>query len=465
MKSTTVILSIAILLCIPRLLSAQDYTLSKYDYHTNLDIVYKNTIDFAGNPKSLSLDIYKPIKDNNCRRPIVVMAHGGSWIAGTRKDQPFVQLAYAFAKRGYVVASIEYRLGTHKTTGYSKYALCPDELACVYNYDSIEFYRANYRGMQDMKDAIKFMKARHQLDSSDPNITFLVGESAGGFIAFWSAYLNEPIEKPISCGTLPNVMTAAATTNFCYTKNILRERNDLGDINGELLGTGYNTNVLGVACLISGSIGNLSFTPQDPVLYTYHNTHDAVVDPYTKGLFVNLYNSCLNPLNICQPMDATPIVKGGFALIKLFKSDPNNYPTTYDDNQNTGNNFCDTNFPGHATYEPIKRVQNMCNFFAPIILKNGNKPSANCLTGINDNHSLVQAVFINQNNQNITIANLFPDSHIEIVDLQGNILSSIYNNKATIINMNIGQLKNTCKIIFVRISTQNNTFTKKLVLL
>ncbi len=38
------------------------------------------------------------------------MAHGGTFVAGTRTNPSMVSLGNAFAKRGYVVASISYRL-------------------------------------------------------------------------------------------------------------------------------------------------------------------------------------------------------------------------------------------------------------------------------------------------------------------------------------------------------------------
>ena len=48
--------------------------------------------------------------DTENNRPLIILAHGGSFIAGVRANPSMVSLGEAFAKRGYVVASISYRL-------------------------------------------------------------------------------------------------------------------------------------------------------------------------------------------------------------------------------------------------------------------------------------------------------------------------------------------------------------------
>ena len=61
---------------------------------------------------NLQLDIYQPLGDTENNRPLIILAHGGSFIAGVRTNPSMVSLGEAFAKRGYVVASISYRLMT-----------------------------------------------------------------------------------------------------------------------------------------------------------------------------------------------------------------------------------------------------------------------------------------------------------------------------------------------------------------
>ncbi|MCY7327486.1 MAG: carboxylesterase family protein, partial [Saprospiraceae bacterium] len=50
--------------------------------------------------------------DDTCR-PLSILMHGGAFVVGTKEDGNMVSLAQEIAARGYVVASINYRLGWH----------------------------------------------------------------------------------------------------------------------------------------------------------------------------------------------------------------------------------------------------------------------------------------------------------------------------------------------------------------
>jgi hypothetical protein len=143
------------------------YALNQYAYDSLINVSYGQDIDYAGNPVDLVLDIYKPKLDSNCLRPIVVLVHGGAWFAGSKEDVYMKLMSREFAKKGWVVANINYRLGTHKAASYNMYALCNNSISapCGYISDSAEIFRANYRGMQDAKGAIRFMKNRNAIDS------------------------------------------------------------------------------------------------------------------------------------------------------------------------------------------------------------------------------------------------------------------------------------------------------------
>jgi len=57
------------------------------------------------------MDIYQPTGDIETARPLIIWAHGGSFQSGTSADADVVALSQAFAKKGFVCASINYRLG------------------------------------------------------------------------------------------------------------------------------------------------------------------------------------------------------------------------------------------------------------------------------------------------------------------------------------------------------------------
>ena len=72
------------------------------------DIVYGNAPDAQGNPVELELDLYLPRGDTVTRRPALIWVHGGGFTAGD-KSSGATQATF-FARRGYVAASINYRL-------------------------------------------------------------------------------------------------------------------------------------------------------------------------------------------------------------------------------------------------------------------------------------------------------------------------------------------------------------------
>ncbi len=128
---------------------------------------------------ALFLDVYMPPDTNtSLKRPLIIFAHGGSFINGTKEDADIVYFCNEFAKRGYVTASIQYRLGYEQPL------------------DSINATRAVYRALQDGRAAVRFMRSNAQEFQVDPDKIFFGGTSAGAFVAINIAYLNLPKEVP-----------------------------------------------------------------------------------------------------------------------------------------------------------------------------------------------------------------------------------------------------------------------------
>lgn len=71
------------------------------------EVTMSNTVTTTG----LLLDLYEPVDAPAGRRPVIVIIHGGAFIRGTRSEGNLVTAAQGYAARGYVVASIDYRLG------------------------------------------------------------------------------------------------------------------------------------------------------------------------------------------------------------------------------------------------------------------------------------------------------------------------------------------------------------------
>ncbi len=123
------------------------------------DVEYANLTGF----RALTLDLYRPQPDGK-PKPLVVWIHGGGWNRGDARtsgaftDWPAVLAD--LAARGFVVASVNYRL--------SGEAPFPAQI-------------------QDVKAAIRFLRANAVRYQIDPGRVYAWGGSAGGHLAALAA--------------------------------------------------------------------------------------------------------------------------------------------------------------------------------------------------------------------------------------------------------------------------------------
>jgi acetyl esterase/lipase len=107
------------------------------------------------------VDLYLPPKRAaSAPKPLIIYIHGGGWMGGhTRQSAAFSnfpQVLASLAREGFVVASLEYRL-----SGEAKF---PAQL-------------------QDVRAAVRFLKANAAKYGIDPSKVALWGGSAGGHLA------------------------------------------------------------------------------------------------------------------------------------------------------------------------------------------------------------------------------------------------------------------------------------------
>jgi len=133
--------------------------------------------DFKGHPDTLFADIYFPDNDTVTLRPFVVFMHGGAFISGNRFNSSITRYATAMAKRGYVVASIDYRLGMAEMNAP------PDR------------GMAELRAIQDLNSFLRFAKKRAKVWGIHPNWFFTTGSSAGANVVLAQAFM-APTEMP-----------------------------------------------------------------------------------------------------------------------------------------------------------------------------------------------------------------------------------------------------------------------------
>ncbi len=150
------------------------------------NIVYGNAPSFQGVSQPLLLDLYEPAGDTEVRRPLLIFAHQGGFLRGSRTDAYMVAICTRMARLGYVTASIEYRLG-FPLTGLAQPA------------DTPGVARAAIRATQDMRAAVRFFRADAAAARAyriHPNYIVVGGSSAGAFAALAAGYLDKPGEVP-----------------------------------------------------------------------------------------------------------------------------------------------------------------------------------------------------------------------------------------------------------------------------
>jgi acetyl esterase/lipase len=148
--------------------SPEDFAKRRFsDVDVKTDIQFSQVKDYKGNDTPLYLDIYEPKEDNTAARPVILWVHGGGFRTGsTRKQSYIVKYCVAFAKRGYVCISIDYRLrnGADMPDKASEFPALQD--GTVDAYSAIEWVRSNAAGYR-----------------INPDCMFIAGGSAGGRIA------------------------------------------------------------------------------------------------------------------------------------------------------------------------------------------------------------------------------------------------------------------------------------------
>ncbi|MFN0215656.1 MAG: hypothetical protein ACKVT2_15470 [Saprospiraceae bacterium] len=371
-------------------LAAQpSYTTKQYGWRIEKDLEYGIATNYAGIPTSLTLDLYKPLGDNNPNRPLMVLVHGGAWIGGCKETEAW--LAQELAQRGYVVASVNYRKGWHKAAFVANPGPNATDYPsnCLYAADSMELIRAIYRGQQDVKGAIRWLKARASQDSSCNQKVMVGGTSAGAFLSLAVGLLDRSEEKPGSCFALPDAPTPAANVSNCYDQNCAvqiidptgaaLQRSDLGPVNGTLNLNGYDNDVIGVASFFGGVPydalpKNWLQGPDTPALYLYHQTCDGVV-PFG-------YDQPMITLSAYCNLGFTPwhinymhtFGNGSIAAALTVMPDPPPFTTDFLNcapfNPALALFECiryGDNGSYHYPHNPMERAQKVADFFSPVI--------------------------------------------------------------------------------------------------
>jgi hypothetical protein len=229
-----------------------DYSTPVYSVGSDKGLLYGIATAYNGVEDSLFLDVYYPIGSPEQKKPMIIWAFGGGFFQGVRQD--LASICQDIAARGIVAVTIDYRLGF---TG-------PPGLNPPFAFDKAEILRAAYRGILDMKGAIRFMKAKHLEYEIDLERVWSGGVSAGAIVALNAAFLDKESEKPAELGTINPIGN--------------QQRNDLGKIEGSLNINGYDESVQGVFNFFGAVLDTKEIDVSDQIaVFSYHQTNDPVV--------------------------------------------------------------------------------------------------------------------------------------------------------------------------------------------
>lgn len=229
-----------------QILSSDRYSTSIFGSQLTQDIQYASAPQWVWPywDVDLRLDVYEPVGDLNMKRPLIIFAHAGGFVNGSKNVDNMQAICDTFARKGFVTATIDYRKGF-------------DPL------DTESAERAVYRAVQDGKAAVRFFKENATLYNIDTNYVFFGGMSAGGFVSYHVAYLDKEAERPASTyggGTV----------------------NDLGCLDCAGNSFAHSSQVKAVLNYWGATIDTLFMEAGDVPIMLMHGTQDPTV-PYDSG--------------------------------------------------------------------------------------------------------------------------------------------------------------------------------------
>ncbi|MDZ7876501.1 MAG: alpha/beta hydrolase fold domain-containing protein [Saprospiraceae bacterium] len=242
-----------------------DTTMTTVKFGSNFNVQYNP--NFPAQEVDLFMDIVQPKGDTLSKRPVIVWAFGGGFIFGERKDMR--PLCQAYAKKGYVCVTIDYRLWSAIAGGTP---------------DSTKLTPVIIGAVHDMKAAVRLLRstaANGNPYKIDVNNIIVGGISAGAITAMITAHMDST--DPIT----PEIRTVIANA---------------GGFEGR-------TNTLTTSSAVKGVISMSGALPRrewinagDPPFAACHGTNDPTV---AYGYGKNVYGFYGDGDGTCAPYAAS----------------------------------------------------------------------------------------------------------------------------------------------------------------
>lgn len=244
-------------------------------YATNLSVL-------TGAPaaQDLLMDVYTPDGDDATDRPVVIYLHTGSFlpaiingqVTGTKEDSTGAEICRRLARQGYVAISATYR------AGWNPLATGPEGQ----DVRTGTLLNAAYRGIQDTRAAIRFLRKTVAEDSNpygiDAEKITLWGQGTGGYLSYGCAYLDDyseiVLEKFVGANAQVYVDSSLSGDVYGLNQRPLNLPNHVG----------YSSD-FSLAVNVGGALGDTSWidgTVDEPAVMGFHVFADPFA-PYLDG--------------------------------------------------------------------------------------------------------------------------------------------------------------------------------------
>ena len=315
--------------------NAQRYLTEVFnDVTVQSDILYSINISIltgTPEPDTLYADYYMPMGDTITDRPLVIVAHTGSFLpvgppgflngqtTGSKLDYSVTEICTRLAKRGYVAAAIDYRLGWNPLA---------DEAAERRN----QLINAAYRGLQDGRAFVRFNNMMVE-DNGNPfgicpdNIA-VFGVGTGGYLALVMAALDQ--QEEIYIPKFQDPLTGDSFIDTTFVGDIYGEKEGLINIPNHV---GYSSDIH-FGFNAGGALGDVSWLDENtPPLAAAH----VVSDPFAP-FWINPAtgeSDCEGPVTVPVTGEFVVDVAGSKCVIEanndLNNNDIFNIPLVMDD--------------------------------------------------------------------------------------------------------------------------------------
>ena len=220
-------------------------------------------------PHDLEMDIYTPVGDVCSNRPLLIFAHGGTFLVGSKTNPTMVDLCENFAKKGYVTASINYRLAGDILSFFE---------ALTFYTDTENAYEVVLNAVMDGKAAIRYFRKDIAENGNtygiDENKIWGGGNSAGGVLFLHAGHVQSTEE-----------FTSPLDANRASIAEAIINSFD-GGMEGDSGNPGYSSELSGVISL-AGALHRSEYLDENDIPSVFcHGSADGVV-PYDCNGFQN----------------------------------------------------------------------------------------------------------------------------------------------------------------------------------